>query len=48
MNGNGKEAHSKVIITESVVIVDDDGKMRDKFGMVRLGDGEGPGKIFLD
>ncbi len=46
MHGNGKEAHS--IISESVVIVDSDGNIRDKFGMGRLRDGKGSGLILLD
>ena len=46
MNGNCKEAHS--IISESVVIVDGDGKMRDKFRMGRLRDGKGSRLILLD
>ena len=48
MDGNGNAGHAKTIVTESVITVDGDGKMRAKFGMGRLGDGKGPRLILLD
>ncbi len=46
-HGNGKEAYPKTITTESVIIVDSDGRMRAKFGLGCVEDGKAPGLVLL-